>query len=100
MSNEQKTENVIPNYEITFSAKNVTPKQRQDFWDALSEAYDVIVKPLNVKDADNTSIGETKVSETDWSSESADWSSPSNWAVGKKLDKTLQSPSYDWSDRL
>ena len=93
MSNEQKTENVIPNYEITFSAKNVTPKQRQDFWDALSEAYDVIAKALSVKDSDNTSLGETKVSETDWSS-------PSDWAADKKLDKTLQSPSYDWSDRL
>ena len=100
MSNEQKTENVIPNYEITFSAKNVTPRQREFFWDLLSEAYDDIVKSLNVKDADNSSLGETKVSETDWSSESADWSSPSNWAAGKKLDKTLQSPSYDWSDRL
>ena len=94
MSNEQKTtKNVIPNYEITFSAKNVTPKQRQDFWDALEAAYDVIAKTLSVKDADNTSIGETKVSETDWSS-------PSNWSVGKKLDKTLQSPSYDWSGKL
>jgi len=94
MSNEQKTENVIPNYEITFSAKNVTPKQRQDFWDALEAAYDVIAKTLSVKDADNTSIGETKVSETDWSSEAE------NWAVGRKLDKTLQSPSYDWSGKL
>jgi hypothetical protein len=89
----ESTENVIPNYEITFSAKNVTPKQRQDFWDALEAAYDVIAKTLSVKDADNTSIGETKVSETDWSS-------PSNWSVGKKLDKTLQSPSYDWSGKL
>jgi len=100
MSKESKTKNVIPNYEITFSAKNVTPKQRQDFWDALEAAYDVIAKTLSVKDADNTSIGETKVSETDWSSESADWSSPSNWSVGKKLDKALQSPSYDWSGKL
>ena len=90
----ESTENVIPNYEITFSAKNVTPKQRQDFWDALEAAYDVIAKTLSVKDADNTSIGETKVSETDWSSPSEDWS------VGKKLDKTLQSPSYDWSGKL
>jgi hypothetical protein len=89
----ESTENVIPNYEITFSAKNVTPKQRQDFWDALEAAYDVIAKTLSVKDADNTSIGETKVSETDWSS-------PSNWSVGKKLDKALQSPSYDWSGKL
>ena len=89
----ESTENVIPNYEITFSAKNVTPKQRQDFWDALEAAYDVIAKTLSVKDADNTSIGETKVSETDWSS-------PSNWSVDKKLDKTLQSPSYDWSGKL
>ena len=93
MSKESKTKNVIPNYEITFSAKNVTPKQRQDFWDALDAAYDVIAKTLSVKDADNTSIGETKVSETDWSS-------PSNWSVGKKLDKALQSPSYDWSGKL
>lgn len=100
MSNEQKTKSVIPNYEITFSAKNVTPKQRDIFWNLLSEAYDNISKALSVKDADNTSLGETKVSETDWSSESADWSSPSNWSVGKKLDKTLQSPSYDWSDKL
>ena len=90
---ESNTKDVIPNYEITFSAKNVTPKQRQDFWDALEAAYDVIAKTLSVKDADNTSIGETKVSETDWSS-------PSNWSVGKKLDKTLQSPSYDWSGKL
>ena len=89
----ESTENVIPNYEITFSAKNVTPKQRQDFWDALEAAYDVIAKTLSVKDADNTSIGETKVSETDWSS-------PSNWSVGKKLDKTLQSPSYDWTGQI
>ena len=37
MSKESKTKNVIPNYEITFSAKNVTPKQRQDFWDALEQ---------------------------------------------------------------
>jgi len=94
MSKESKTKNVIPNYEITFSAKNVTPKQRQDFWDALEAAYDVIAKTLSVKDADNTSIGETKVSETDWSSEAE------NWAVGRKLDKTLQSPSYDWSGKL
>ena len=94
MSKESKTKNVIPNYEITFSEKNVTPKQRQDFWDALEAAYDVIAKTLSVKDADNTSIGETKVSETDWSSEAE------NWAVGRKLDKTLQSPSYDWSGKL
>jgi len=91
---ESKTKNVIPNYEITFSAKNVTPKQRQDFWDALDAAYDVIVKSLSIKDSDNTSLGETKVSETDWSSEAE------NWAVGKKLDKSLQSPSYDWSGKL
>ena len=90
----ESTENVIPNYEITFSAKNVTPKQRQDFWDALDTAYDVIVKSLSVKDSDNTSLGETKVSETDWSSEAE------NWAVGKKLDKALQSPSYDWTGKL
>ena len=94
MSNEQKTENVIPNYEITFSAKNVTPKQRQDFWDALDAAYDVIVESLSIKDSDNTSLGETKVSETNWSLEAE------NWAVGRKLDKTLQSPSYDWSGLL
>ena len=100
MSKESKTKNVIPNYEITFSAKNVTPKQRQDFWDALDAAYDVIVESLSIKDSDNTSLGETKVSETDWSSESADWSSPSNWTAGKKLDKALQSPSYDWSGKL
>jgi len=100
MSKESKTKNVIPNYEITFSAKNVTPRQREFFWDLLSEAYDDIVKSLNVKDADNSSLGETKVSETDWSSESADWSSPTNWVVGRKLDKTLQSPSYDWSGLL
>ena len=90
----ESTKDVIPNYEITFSAKNVTPKQRQDFWDALDTAYDVIVKSLSVKDSDNTSLGETKVSETDWSSEAE------NWAVGKKLDKTLQSPSYDWTGKL
>ena len=94
MSKESKTKNVIPNYEITFSAKNVTPKQRQDFWNALDAAYDVIVESLSIKDSDNTSLGETKVSETNWSLEAE------NWAVGKKLDKTLQSPSYDWSDRL
>ena len=94
MSKESKTKNVIPNYEITFSAKNVTPRQREFFWDLLSEAYDDIVKSLNVKDADNTSIGETKVSETDWSLEAE------NWAAGKKLDKTIQSPSYDWSGKL
>jgi len=90
----ESTKDVIPNYEITFSAKNVTPKQRQDFWDALDTAYDVIVKSLSVKDSDNTSLGETKVSETDWSSEAE------NWAVGKKLDKALQSPSYDWTGKL
>ena len=83
MSKESKTKNVIPNYEITFSAKNVTPKQRQDFWDALEAAYDVIAKTLSVKDADNTSIGETKVSETDWSGM-----------------KNLTSSSYDWSGKL
>tara|TARA_R110002153_G_scaffold21154_1_gene70936 strand:+ start:2309 stop:2599 length:291 start_codon:yes stop_codon:yes gene_type:complete len=91
---ESNTKDVIPNYEITFSAKNVTPKQRQDFWDALDAAYDAIVKPLSVKDADNTSLGETKVSETDWSLEAE------NWAVGKKLDKALQSPSYDWTGQI
>jgi hypothetical protein len=100
MSKRKTIKDVIPNYEITFSAKNVTPKQRQDFWDALEAAYDVIAKALSVKDADNTSIGETKVSETDWSSESENWSSPSNWAAGKRLDKTLQSSSYDWSGKL
>ena len=94
MSKESKTKNVIPNYEITFSAKNVTPKQRQDFWDALDAAYDVIVESLRIKDSDNTSLGETKVSETNWSLEAE------NWAVGRKLDKTLQSPSYDWSGKL
>ena len=100
MSKRKTTKDVIPNYEITFKAKNVTPKQRQDFWDALDTAYDVIAKSLSVKDADNTSLGETKVSETDWSSESENWSSPSNWASGKKLEKTLQSSSYDWSGKL
>ena len=93
MSNEQKTKSVIPNYEITFSAKNVTPKQREFFYDLLEDAYDDIVKSLSVEDAENVSIGETKVSETDWSS-------PSDWSVGKKLDKTLQSSSYDWSEKL
>ena len=93
MSNEQKTKSVIPNYEITFSAKNVTPKQREFFYDLLEVAYDDIVKSLSVEDAENVSIGETKVSETDWSS-------PSDWSVGKKLDKTLQSSSYDWSEKL
>jgi hypothetical protein len=91
---ESNTNSVIPNYEITFSAKNVNPEQRQFFWDALSEAYDKIATSLSIEDADNTSIGETKVSETDWSLEAE------NWAVGKKLDKTLQSPSYDWSEKL
>jgi len=74
MSNEQKTKSVIPNYEITFKAKNVTPRQREFFYDLLENAYDDIVKTLNVKDADNTSIGETKVSETDWSS-------PKDWVL-------------------
>ena len=93
MSKRKTTKDVIPNYEITFSAKNVTPKQREFFYDLLEDAYDDIVSTLSVEDADNTSIGETKVSETDWSS-------PSNWAAGKKLEKTLQSSSYDWSGKL
>ena len=93
MSKWKTTKDVIPNYEITFSAKNVTPKQREFFYDLLEDAYDDIVSTLSVEDADNTSIGETKVSETDWSS-------PSNWAAGKKLEKTLQSSSYDWSGKL
>ena len=84
MSNESKTKSVIPNYEITFSAKNVTPKQRDFFYDLLTDAYDDIVKTLSVEDADNTSIGETKVSETDWSS-------PSDWVVEKET-------SWDWID--
>ena len=77
--------NVIPNYEITFSAKNVTPKQRDFFYDLLAAAYDEIVKSDTVSenDADNMSIGETKVSETDWSDV-----------------KNLTSPSYDWSGKL
>jgi hypothetical protein len=60
---------VIPNYEITFKAKNVTPKQRDFFYDLLVSAYDEIVKSdtISVNDAENMSIGETKVSETDWS---------------------------------
>ena len=91
---ESKTNSVIPNYEITFSAKNVTPKQRQFFWDVLEAAYDEITKSLEIEESDNTSIGETKVSETDWSLEAE------NWAVGKKLDKALQSPSYDWTGKL
>ena len=74
MSKRKTIKNVIPNYEITFKAKNVTPKQREFFYDLLEEAYDDIVKTLNVKDADNTSIGETKVSETDWSS-------PKDWVL-------------------
>ena len=85
MSNESKTKSVIPNYEITFSAKNVTPKQRDFFYDLLTDAYDDIVKTLSVEDADNTSIGETKVSETDWSS-------PSDWVVEKET-------SWDWIDK-
>tara|TARA_R110000787_G_scaffold70884_3_gene157734 strand:+ start:3139 stop:3420 length:282 start_codon:yes stop_codon:yes gene_type:complete len=93
MSKRKTIKSVIPNYEITFSAKNVTPKQREFFYDLLEDAYDDIVSTLSVEDADNTSIGETKVSETDWSS-------PSNWAAGKKLEKTLQSSSYDWSGKL
>tara|TARA_R110002167_G_scaffold262676_1_gene469369 strand:+ start:253 stop:483 length:231 start_codon:yes stop_codon:yes gene_type:complete len=76
MSKRKTIKSVIPNYEITFSAKNVSPRQREFFWDLLSEAYDDIVKTLSVKDSDNTSLGETKVSETDWSS-------PSNWVVGQ-----------------
>lgn len=74
MSKRKAIKSVIPNYEITFKAKNVTPKQREFFYDLLEEAYDDIVKTLNVKDADNTSIGETKVSETDWSS-------PKDWVL-------------------
>jgi hypothetical protein len=85
MSNESKTKSVIPNYEITFSAKNVTPKQRDFFYDLLTDAYDDIVKTLSVEDAGNTSIGETKVSETDWSS-------PSDWVVEKET-------SWDWIDK-
>ena len=85
MSKESKTKNVIPNYEITFSAKNVTPKQRDFFYDLLAAAYDEIVKSDTVSenDAENMSIGETKVSETDWSDV-----------------KNLTSPSYDWSGKL
>ena len=67
MSKTEKTKDVIPNYEITFTAKNVTPKQRDFFYDILSDAYDDILSALNEKDADNTTLGETKVSETDWS---------------------------------
>ncbi len=69
MSKTETTENVIPNYEITFKAKNVTPKQREFFYDLLEAAYDEIVqsKTLTVEEVDNTSFGETKVSETDWS---------------------------------
>ena len=74
MSKRKTIKSVIPNYEITFKAKNVTPKQREFFYDLLENAYDDIVKTLNVKDADNTSIGETKVSETDWSS-------PKDWVL-------------------
>jgi len=60
---------VIPNYEITFKAKNVTPKQRDFFYDLLAAAYDEIVqsKTLTIEEVDGISIGETKVSETDWS---------------------------------
>ena len=76
MSKRKTIKSVIPNYEITFSAKNVTPKQREFFYDLLEDAYDDIVSTLSVEDADNTSLGETKVSETDWSS-------PSNWVVGQ-----------------
>ena len=84
MSKRKTIKSVIPNYEITFSAKNVTPKQRDFFYDLLTDAYDDIVKTLSVEDADNTSIGETKVSETDWSS-------PSDWVVEKET-------SWDWID--
>ena len=69
MSKTEKTKDVIPNYEITFKAKNVTPKQREFFYDLLVAAYDEIVqsKTLTIEDVDGLSIGETKVSETDWS---------------------------------
>jgi len=69
MSKTETTENVIPNYEITFKAKNVTPKQREFFYDLLVAAYDEIVqsKTLTIEEVDGISIGETKVSETDWS---------------------------------
>jgi hypothetical protein len=63
MTTKQQTKNVIKNYEITFSAKNVTTRQREYFYDLLSEAYDDIIKTLSVQDSDNTSFGETKVSE-------------------------------------
>jgi hypothetical protein len=91
MSNESKTKSVIPNYEITFSAKNVTPKQRDFFYDLLTDAYDDIVKTLSVEDAGNTSIGETKVSETDWSS-------PSDWVVENEGSLVLET-SWDWIDK-
>ena len=69
MSKTETTENVIPNYEITFKAKNVTPKQREFFYDLLVAAYDEIIqsKTLTIEDVDGLSIGETKVSETEWS---------------------------------
>ncbi len=69
MSKTETTENVIPNYEITFKAKNVTPKQREFFYDLLEAAYDEIIqsKTLTIEDVDGLSIGETKVSETEWS---------------------------------
>jgi hypothetical protein len=69
MSKTETTENVIPNYEITFKAKNVTPKQREFFYDLLAAAYDEIVQSetLTIEEVVNTSFGETKVSETDWS---------------------------------
>ena len=62
----EKIKNVIPNYEITFTAKNVTPKQREFFYDVFESAYDELVKSkaFTIEQVDNMTFGETKVSET------------------------------------
>ena len=64
----EKIKNVIPNYEITFTAKNVTPKQREFFYDVFESAYDELVKSkaLTIEQVDDMTFGETKVSEIDW----------------------------------
>ena len=76
MSKRQITKDVIPNYEITFHAENVTPKQREFFFDLFDAAFDEIVqsKTISAKDSDKMTFGETKVSETDWSS-------PKDWVL-------------------
>jgi hypothetical protein len=61
---EEYAKTIIKDYQITFNAWNVTPEQRDFFFETLSKAVEEIAKSdlVSEEDRNNMSIGEGKLS--------------------------------------